>query len=68
MGAAVVFKTNMKNFYRDQLTESLGTTNSLLENLTNSCQKNSVKNRLQKQIANQHRIKTTNQQEKKITI
>jgi hypothetical protein len=39
IGAAVVFKTNMNNYYRDHLTESLSNINSLLENSTNSCQK-----------------------------
>jgi hypothetical protein len=39
MGADVVFETDMKNYYRDQHTESLRNTNSLLENSSNSYQK-----------------------------
>jgi ribonuclease HI/ribosome-binding protein aMBF1 (putative translation factor) len=38
-GAAVVFETNMNNYYRNQLTESLKNTKSLLANSTNNSPK-----------------------------
>jgi hypothetical protein len=65
LGAAVGFEININNYYRNQLTESLRNTNSLLENSTKSCRKEKYKESTTKINIKPTSKKTMNQQVKK---